>query len=195
MEATPHRPLRVLVLLALLSTTASAAEIAGVTVPEHARVGTSDLVLNGSGLKKKVIFKVYVAGLYLAEKRQSPADVLALGGAKRLSITLLRSVTAREFVDALHAGIDANSPPEERRVFEDRLGRLGAILLTLGEGSKGDLVTFDWLPGTGIRVEMNGRVRGPTIAGDDLYRALLKVWLGERPTSAGLKRALLGRVD
>lgn len=195
MEATPHRPLRVLVLLALLSTTASAAEIAGVTVPEHARVGTSDLVLNGSGLKKKVIFKVYVAGLYLAEKRQSPADVLALGGAKRLSITLLRSVTAREFVDALHAGIDANSPPEERRVFEDRLGRLAAILLTLGQGNKGDLVTFDWLPGTGIRVEMNGRVRGPTIAGDDLYRALLKVWLGERPTSAGLKRALLGRVD
>ena len=40
---------------------------------------------------------------------------------------------------------------------------------------------------------LNGDVKGAAIPGKDLYRALLRVWLGEHPTSAALKRALLGQ--
>jgi hypothetical protein len=46
-------------------------------------------------LRKRVLFKVYVAGLYLTEKRKSPAEVVALAGPKRVSITLMRNLPAR----------------------------------------------------------------------------------------------------
>jgi len=42
---------------------------------------------------------------------------------------------------------------------------------------------------------LNGDAKGAAIPGEDFYRALLKVWLGERPASAALKRALLGQVE
>jgi hypothetical protein len=38
-------------------------------------------------------------------------------------------------------------------------------------------------------------LRSPAIPGEDLYRALLKVWLGAHPTSASLKKALLGQAQ
>ncbi len=82
-------------LLVSMSVGAGAAEVAGIKLDDRARLGTSELVLNGAGVRKKLLFKVYVAGLYLTEKRKSPADVLALGGPKRFSITLMRNLRRR----------------------------------------------------------------------------------------------------
>ena len=42
---------------------------------------------------------------------------------------------------------------------------------------------------------LNGEVKGQSIPGYDVYRALLRVWLGDHPASTGLKKALLGQVD
>jgi hypothetical protein len=42
---------------------------------------------------------------------------------------------------------------------------------------------------------VNGEAKGRAIPGDDVYRALLRVWLGDRPASSGLKKALLGRAN
>jgi len=47
----------------------------------------------------------------------------------------------------------------------------------------------------GTVATLNGEVKGRTIPGYDVYRALLKVWIGDHPTSAGLKKALLGQMD
>lgn len=171
---------------------ASAAGSAGSDLPQRTSLGARALVLNGAGLNKRLFFKVYVAGLYLTERRQSSADVYALAGPKRVSITLMRDLPARELVDALTNGIRANSPPEEQPALEDRFEELMARLLALQQGRKGDVITFDWLPEVGTLVSVNGEVKGAAIAGDDVYRALLKVWLGDRPASAGLKKALLG---
>jgi hypothetical protein len=44
-------------------------------------------------------------------------------------------------------------------------------------------------------VSVNGEAKGRAIPGVDVYRALLRVWLGDHPGSSGLKRALLGRPD
>jgi long-chain acyl-CoA synthetase len=100
----------------------SAAESAGGELPERTRLGAHALVLNGAGLNERLFFRVYVAGLYLTdaglyltEKRQSSADLYALAGPKRVRITLMRNLPARELVDALTNGIRANSPPEERQ--------------------------------------------------------------------------------
>ena len=49
-----------------------------------------------------------------------------------------------------------------------------------------------WVPGTGTRVILDGKEAGAPIAGEDFYRALLRVWLGPRPVQNNLKKALLG---
>jgi chalcone isomerase-like protein len=182
-------------LLASMWVVADAAEIAGVKLAERTRLGTSELVLNGAGLRKRLLFKVYVAGLYLPEKRESPKGVFELAGPKRASITLLRDLTAQELVDALLNGIRANSSPEEQQTLKGRIDALAANLLSLRWGRKGDVITIDWLPEVGTVVTLNGEVKGHSIPGYDVYRALLRVWLGDHPTSAGLKKALLGRTD
>jgi hypothetical protein len=68
-------------------------------------------------------------------------------------------------------------------------------MLALRQGKKGDVIQVDWLPDAGTLVRVNGEPKGKPIPGDDVYRALLKVWLGDRPTSAGLNKALLGRTN
>ena len=52
------------VLLTLVACAASAAEVAGVRLEDKTQVESRDLVLNGAGLRKRVVFNVYVIGLY-----------------------------------------------------------------------------------------------------------------------------------
>jgi hypothetical protein len=175
-----------------ISLVASSAEVAGIKLDERTRLGASELLLNGAGLRKKVFFKVYVASLYLTEKKQTPADVFALAGPKRVSITLMRNVSAQDLVDALNDGIRDNSSPEEQHTLKGRVEEMTTTMLTLRQGRKGDVITVDWVPDAGTLVLVNGEPKGKAIAGDDLYRALLRVWLGDRPANGRLKKALLG---
>lgn len=187
------RPYGLALLVASMSVVASAAEVAGVKLDDRTTLGASELVLNGAGLKKRLFFKIYVAGLYLTEKRTSPAAVLALPGPKRVSITLMRDLPVRKLVDALRRDIRNNSSPEEQQAVKGRVGELDASLMAVRQGTKGDVITFDWLPDAGTLVTLNGKVKGNPIAGADFYRALLRVWLGDRPASTGLRKALLGQ--
>ena len=47
---------------------AQAADVDGVRLPDTLTVDGANLILNGTGLRKKLIIKVYAAGLYLTEK-------------------------------------------------------------------------------------------------------------------------------
>jgi long-chain acyl-CoA synthetase len=180
-------------LLALLAAPALAAEVAGVKVEEKIRLDSSELVLNGAGLRTKAFFKVYVAGLYLVEKKTSPSEVLALPGAKRVSMRLMRDLSAKQLIDALDEGIRDNTPAAEQETLKGRIVELAAIMSALESAKEGDVIALDWLPSSGTRVMLNGETRGKAIAGEDFYRALLRIWLGDNPVSGGLKKALLGQ--
>jgi hypothetical protein len=179
-------------LLALLAAPALAAEVAGVEVDDRAKVEARELVLNGAGLRTKYFLNIYVAGLYLTEKKVDPADILVLPGAKRVSMRLMRNVTAKQLTDALELGIRDNTSAAEREALRGRLDELAGIMNSLQSAKQGDLIALDWLPGTGTRIVLNGEPRGKIIAGEDFYRALLRIWLGEDPAQESLKRALLG---
>src|SRR3569832_1777838 len=47
-----------------------------VTLPATIKKDKTDLVLNGAGIRKKVIFKLYVAGLYLKEKTKDASEII-----------------------------------------------------------------------------------------------------------------------
>ncbi|HXZ54537.1 MAG TPA: chalcone isomerase family protein [Burkholderiales bacterium] len=181
-----------LLVLALLATPALAGEVAGVKVDDRVRVESSDLTLNGAGLRTKYFLNIYVAALYLKEKKVTPADVLALPGAKRISMCLMRGLSAKQLTDALEVGIDSNTSAAERETLKGRLDQLTAVMHALQSAKKGDLIALDWLPGMGTRISLNGEPQGKPIAGEDFYRALLRIWLGDEPAQESLKKALLG---
>ena len=178
--------------LLLLPLLCRGADVAGVRLDDNARIGSQNLVLNGAGLRVKVFFKVYAAGLYLSEKTSSAAAVLALAGPKRVSITMMRDLTAQELIDALGEGMRNNHPAAEFEKLKPRVERLNAIMSAIGAAKNGNVITLDYIPESGTRVTLNGEPKGQAIAGDDFYRALLRIWLGENPVDSSLKKALLG---
>ncbi len=176
-------------------TAAQAAEVAGVKLDDRLRLvpGGPELVLNGAGIRTRAIFKVYVAGLYLPEKKATTAEALAIAGPKRVAMTMLRDLSAQQLSEALADGIRNNSTAAEQEALKARTDELLAIMNALGEAKKGDAILLDFLPDSGTRVVVNGQPRGKAIAGDDFYRALLGIWLGHKPVDGDLKKGMLGQ--
>jgi len=180
---------------ALLPLAAPAAEVAGVKLDDKVRVAPNapEIELNGAGVRTRFFVKVYVAGLYVTDKKNTPADVLALGGSKRFAMSMLRDVTAPQLTDALNDGFKANNSPADQERYKAQLGELTAIMNSLGGAKKGEVVALDYLPEVGTRVQLNGEAKGKPIPDEGFYRALLRVWLGENPVDADLKKGLLGQ--
>ena len=179
-------------LLLLATFVASAAEIAGVRIDDKTRVANAELALNGAGLRKRVFFQVYAIGLYLPQKSSSAAAVLEQPGPKRVAIHMLRDVGADAFTEALADGIRANRSEADTRALEPRIKELAAIMAEVKEAKKGMAIALEWQPPTGTVMLVNGAARGKPIAGEDFYRALLRIWIGDKPVQDDLKKALLG---
>jgi hypothetical protein len=57
---------------------------------------------------------------------------------------------------------------------------------------KGDLIQLDFAPDAGTCAVVNGQQRGTAMAGDAFFSALRRVWLGDKPADAALKKGMLG---
>jgi hypothetical protein len=68
---------------------------------------------------------------------------------------------------------------------------LAGIFAEIKEAKKGMTITLDWT-GSATQLTVNGKPAGKPIAGEDFYRALLRIWLGDKPVQSDLKKALLG---
>ena len=178
-----------LLLLLAFAMQLQAVEVAGVKFDERVRLADSELALTGAGLRQRFIFDVYAMGLYV---RDAKADPVMQPGAKRIAIHMLRNVDADTFTQALVDGMRPNHDEATMKALEPRIGELNAVMAQMKEARKGMAITLDWLPGTGTQMTVNGKPSGAPIAGEDFYRALLRIWLGPRPVQEDLKKALLG---
>ncbi len=169
---------------------AQGAEVAGVKVEETARVEDAELVLNGAGVRTRLFFKVYVAALYLPVKTADARVAIARPGPKRVWMRLLRDLDSAALASALKEGLQNNHSAAELDALAPQIQALIGLLTGDKELKAGTVILLDDLPGRGTRVSANGEVRG-LIAGDELYPALLKIWLGDKPADGELKRAML----
>lgn len=176
---------------ALAAPAALALDVAGQSIPGKLKLGNADLVLNGAGIRTRAFFKVYVGALYLPEKKTAAAEALASQGAKRVALHLLRDLTAEQIGGALDNMAD-NLSEAEREAFKGRIADLKATMEAVGAAKGKSIITLDFVPGTGLRIALDGAQKGKTIAGEDFYRALLKIWLGDKPVDSALKSGMLG---
>lgn len=179
-----------------LATSALAAEVGGVRVDERQRIANTDLVLNGAGMRYAAagLVRVYVAALYLPQKRASSIEIAALRGPKRMHLHLLREVNSNDFSKGLLGGMRANLPPAEQQKHFDSLLKLGSIFGQIPSLKKGESISIDSIPGTGTIVLVNGKRVGEAFPDETFFHALLQIWLGPKPIEESLKPVLLGVV-
>ena len=168
-----------------------ALDVAGQVIADKLKLGNADLVLNGAGIRTRAFFKVYVGALYLPERKTTAAEALASKGPKRVSLHLLRDLTAEQIGGALDNLTD-NLSDAEREAFKGRIADLKATMETVGAAKEKSVITLDFVPATGLQIALDGAQKGKTIAGEDFYRALLKIWLGDKPVDSTLKSGMLG---
>jgi hypothetical protein len=150
------------------------------------------LQCNGVGLRAVAWFKGYAAALYLSDRARTTPQVLATPGAKRLQMRMLAEVDTEEFVKAFHKGVARNTPLDGQPALAERMARFDDLVRKIGRVRTRDVVDLDWLPGHGLQLGLNGQLRGEPIPGDDLYAALLLIFIGDKPVDAKLKVGLLG---
>ena len=185
--------LTILALAAPLAARAQSVTVEGVKYERTVQVGNAPLQLLGAGVRYKVFFKVYTAGLYLGAKATTPEEVLAAPGPKRMHIVMLRDIDANELGRLFTKGMEQNAPKEEFSKCINGILRMSDIFSAKKKLAAGEYFSVDWVPGSGTSVLVNGKVQGEPIKEPEFFSALIKIWLGRSPADAQLKDALMGK--
>ncbi len=171
-----------------LSQPATAGTLAGVTLSDQSDAAGTKLVLNGMALRSKLVFKVYVAGLYLPSKQTNAEQVMAADGARRMVMQWVRSVGKNPICEGWYEGLTANTPGASADLKKD----FDTLCDYMAEVESGDQFVFTYLPGTGTTVEVKGETKG-TIPGKAFADALFACWIGPKPgPGEEFKRNLMG---
>lgn len=167
-------------------------KVGDVTYESTMTVAQQPLKLIGAGMRTKVFFKVYAAGLYLSAPAKDLEAIRALPAPLRVRLVMERDVGAKTFVDALVEGLAANTSEATRKAIQNEIDALVRCMNTIGDVKTGDVIDFDFTTADQTAVYVNGNVKGKALGGRELYQAVLGIWLGPKAIDAGLKRALLG---
>jgi hypothetical protein len=172
---------------------AATQDIQGVKIEDTAMVGGSKLQLNGAGTRFKGPFKVYVGDLYTTKKVSSLDELMAAPGPKRLSMTFLREIEAGPFGKLLTRGVEDNVPKNEMSKLVPGLIRMSEIFTVNKVLLPGEVITLDWIPGTGMVITAKGKLQGEPFKEPEFYKAIMSIWFGPVPADFKLKDALLGQ--
>lgn len=181
--------LSLVTLFLLIAPVAQAEDVAGVRVPETIELQGETLALNGAGVRTRFFVKVYVGALYLKQPARNAVSAIGQAPPKSVRLHFLyKEVSTEKLAEAWNDGFRGNTPPETLAALEPRIARFNALFPT---ARKGDTIRLDLLSDGATRVLVNDQTLG-TIPGADFQEALLRIWLGEKPADAGLKRSMLG---
>lgn len=174
-------------MLSLLFTLAHAGSLAGVTLPDQVTVGGQAVTLNGLGLREKYFLDIYVGGLYLQHPTHDAAAAIKADEPKRVVMHFIyKAVTREQMLETFMEGFgEAASGP--------RAADIATMKAWVPEAGvkKGDELGFDYEPGKGTSMVLNGRTLG-TIAGVDFMKLVFGIYLGAKPPTAELKAGMLG---
>jgi hypothetical protein len=157
---------------------------------------SGELVVNGAGLRKKAVFKVYAMALYLPEKSApTPRRCWPPGVASGFRSVCCATSRRSSLSKRCRKASTNNHSEAEMAGLKDRLKQFSDSLLAAGEPKTGTSRVHRLAAGERAHDSPSMvRSKGKDIAGEDFYKALLKIWLGNKPVQDDLKQALLGKV-
>ncbi|MEM8963704.1 MAG: chalcone isomerase family protein [Acidobacteriota bacterium] len=149
------------------------------------RPGTSLQLCSAELLRYKVVFRGYVAALYLEDcsLRDDPlADI-----PKRLELSYFWDIPGEKFGPAGRDILAKNVSKTELATLTERLDTFDNAYRDI---EKGDRYTLTYLPGVGTELAHNGESL-VTVPGADFGRAYFSIWLGDDPLDQRLCDRLL----
>jgi hypothetical protein len=177
-------------IMALILSTANSREISKVDIAESMKSGDKNLVLNGAGTIKKLFFKVYVIALYTYAKTNDANLLLNKDKPYVIYMHFVRNeVGADKIIEAWNEGFGKSTGGKTDKI-KSEIETFNSWFKGI-DMNEGSTYKFEYIPGTGVKVFINNTYKG-TVAGFAFRRALLGIWLGDKPRDSGVKDDLLG---
>lgn len=180
-------------ILSVATVAHAAVNVDGITFQDTVQVGGQSLQLNGAGKRVRIIIDVYAMGLYTAAPSHEASSLLKSTGAKSIKIVLMRDLSGEDFAKAMEKGMEDNHSASELAALQSRLQELSTAMRSFGKITKGTVVDLNLVPGSGVRVLVNGQARTKDIPGEDFYAGIMRIWLGASAVDKDLKTNLLGK--
>lgn len=169
---------------------ANAGQVGGVFLPDSLMAGNDSLILNGAGLRKKFIFKVYAGGLYLRQKESDPQKIIDADEPMAIRMHFIHDgVSSKKLVNAWNEGF-VNGTGGKIESVKTEIEKFNAFFSE--EAKKNDVYDIVYVPEQGTHVYIKGQLKG-TIPGLAFKKAVFSIWLGEKPADSGLKQGMLGK--
>lgn len=146
--------------------------------------------LNGAGVREKLWFDLYAAGLYLTEKSSNAKAIL--DDEKPMAIKLhivSKMITSEKMVEAVNEGFEKSTNGNTAPIKKEIAKMLNFFKEDIQKNDVFDLV---YLPSKGVIAYKNGEEKG-VVEGSSFKKALFGIWLSENPADSGLKEKLLAR--
>lgn len=160
----------------------------GVSMPTEVKVGDNLLVLNGMATRKKVVVKVYVAGLYLAQPSSNADQILSTDSPRRIVMHFVHDVGADKLCDAWEESLENNTPDAS----DDLKGQFKQLCSDMVDVKSGEEFVFTYLPNAGTTITVTGTDKS-VIPGKPFADALFRSWIGPKPgPGEGFKKKILG---
>jgi hypothetical protein len=167
---------------------ATAAEIEGVRFSDRFENSRGTLELHSVGLLRyRVLFKGYVAALYLANG--TAADQVLGDVPKRLELSYFWSISGEDFGPAANTVLERSLAAN---LFARLKERLDGLHRQYRDVKPGDRYALTYWPGSGTSLDLNGAPIA-TVPGADFASAYFGIWLGDEPLDASLRDQLLKR--
>ncbi|PIE70396.1 MAG: chalcone isomerase [Deltaproteobacteria bacterium] len=169
---------------------AGAENVGKVNLPDTLTVGDASLLLNGGGVRKKIGLKLYSGGLYLKAKNTDARAIIAADApmAIRLHITS-GLITSEKMIRAINDGFE-NATQGHVAALQDEIAAFTHFFSA--EIKDGDVFDLKYVPGKGVEAVKNGRSLG-VIKGLAFKKALMGIWLCDKPADKRLKKGMLGK--
>lgn len=153
------------------------------------------LLMVGMGLTQLMSDDYYIGAFYIDEAAQylSGEDLIYIEAPRVMEFRFAseRKISGRGFGRKIAEGIRINNASENVDAEKENLQRF--IRFFKGSYKKGDIIRFDYHKRFGTRVTFNGRKLGDIRDSRDLYRLLVRIWVGDRPPSSKFKLGIIGR--
>lgn len=163
--------------------------------PATYRLADTELKLNGSGVRHRVVVKVYEMALYTSSPVNTAQQLLNLAGPKRLSFVALRELNGTELGLAFLKGLTANSPKEQVQKYTAATNRLIEIFSGKAKLQPGENFAMEFIPQKGTLFYIADQVQGEAVGDEEFFKMVLRIWVGPSPADHLLRDRLLAKPE
>lgn len=180
------KKLAVSLMAAMFAFSAVAATKYGVTFKDNKTVEGKNLVLNGIGLRKKLVVKVYVGALYLEQKTTDADSIINSNDTMQIVLHFLRETDASSissaFLKAYQKNCGAHCRSSQRAVDE--------FLTQIVDAKIGDRTSIT-VAGNTVKLHIKGDLRYE-VSDSNIATIVKKMFLGDKPANRKLRDGMLG---